>query len=285
MNTRNTTLLGVAIAISTFILLFLEFGYGERTPNHAQELDRTDTKPCTSTADVLDRKKVATIIETRAKSNLVPLIVHFANVLGPTWPIHVVGSKENQHLFTESAVFQRYVASGQITLAQLDPSISLKKSTDVSAFLAANGDFWQSLAPVDHVLLFQADSILCSNSPRRVDDFLEYDLVGAPISSQYGVGYNGGLSLRNRTRTLEIIESVKWNGEYEDQWFYKQLVAVGAKMPTEEVANQFAVETILAESPLGLHQVHRWHRGDNLKKLIQWCPEVQIADGSTSFQY
>ncbi|KAG9516938.1 hypothetical protein KCU93_g8950, partial [Aureobasidium melanogenum] len=282
MNTRTTILLGVAIAIVTFTLLFNEFGYQSRTPNHAQDSDRTDIKPATSATDMLDRTRVATIVETRARPNLVPLIVHFANVLGPTWPVHVVGSEENQHLFSESAVFQRYVSSGQITLEQLDPSMKLKTGHDVSAFLAANGDFWHSLAPADHVLLFQADSILCSNSPRRVDDFLEYDFVGAPISSKYGVGYNGGLSLRNRTRTLEIIESVKWDGSFEDQWFYKQLMAVGANLPTEEVASQFAVETIYAEFPLGLHQVQRWHKGDELKNLTQWCPEVQIADGSTS---
>lgn len=282
MNIRITILLGVAITIITFTLLFSQFGYESIIPSHAQDLDEPDLKSMASTTDVLDRTKVAIIVETRARPNLVPLIVHFANVLGPTWPIHVVGSEENSHLFTESAVFQRYISSGQITLEQLDPAIKLKKAHDVSAFLAANGDFWHSLAPAKHVLLFQADSILCSNSPRRVDDFLEYDFIGAPISSRYGTGYNGGLSLRNRTRTLEIIESVKWNGDHEDQWFYKQLLAVGANLPTEEVASRFAVETIYAESPLGLHQVQRWHRGDELKNLTQWCPEVLMADGSTS---
>lgn len=282
MNTRSAILLGVAIAIIVFTLLFDEFGHGLIILSNAQESDITDIRSATSTTDVLDRTKVATIVETRARPNLVPLIVHFANVLGPTWPIRVVGSEDNSHLFTDSAVFQRYIASGQITLEQLDPSIKLKRAHDVSAFLAANGDFWHSLAPAKHVLLFQADSILCSRSPRRVDDFLEYDFIGAPISSKYGIGYNGGLSLRNRTRILEIIESVKWNGDHEDQWFYRQLLAGGANLPTEEVASRFAVETIYAEFPLGLHQVQRWHRGEELENLTQWCPEVLIADGNTS---
>lgn len=166
-----------------------------------------------------------------------------------------MGSEENQHLFTESAVLQRYVTSGQITLEQLNPSIKLKTAHDVSSFLAADGDFWNSLAPANHVLLLQADSILCSNSPRRVDDFLEYDFVGAPVSSKYGSGYNGGLSLRNRSRILESIETVKWDGDHEDQWFFKQLKTVGANLPTEEIASEFAVETIYAIFPLGLHQV------------------------------
>jgi hypothetical protein len=290
MNARTFVRFGAIAAciLVTISLLFYEYVYNPSPLNlggsvHVQGSYGTYAGSRAPDTAILDRTKVATIVETRARSNLVPLILHFANVLGPTWPIHVVGSKENEHLFNSSAVFQRHVAAGQITLTQLDPSKTFANSRDVSAFLASNGDFWQSLAPADHVLLFQADSILCSNSPRRIDDFLVYDFIGAPISSQYGSGFNGGLSLRNRMRMLEIIQSTRWDGEFEDQWFYKRLEAINATLPTKEVAGQFAVETIFAESPLGLHQVRRWHSGDHLARLIEWCPEVQLADGGSSF--
>lgn len=35
--------------------------------------------------------------------------------------------------------------------------------------------------PASHVLLFQGDSIICSNSDQHMEDYLKFDFVGAPI--------------------------------------------------------------------------------------------------------
>ena len=174
----------------------------------------------------------------------------------------------------------------------------------MSAFLT-DPWLWEQLAPADHVLLFQSDSILCGNSERRVDDFLEYDFIGAPVSVYYGKGFNGGLSLRNRNMMLSVISL--WNftaeGEYkdehpddesfefhgvEDQWYYKKMVKLppkadgspAAHLPSAEVAANFAVEAIWSERPLGYHQVKRW-QSDNLTEVDKWCPEWKlIKEGS-----
>jgi hypothetical protein len=117
--------------------------------------------------------------------------------------------------------------------------------------------FWEATTPAEHVLLFQADSILCSNSPQNIDDFLEYDFVGAPIDSDrgLGLGWNGGLSIRNRKMCLDIVKARSWeeerhgdhsqgNVDYEHQWFAKAMRELpakpdgspGANLPTKEVA-------------------------------------------------
>ena len=53
--------------------------------------------------------------------------------------------------------------------------------------------------------------MLCANAARNVDDYFDYDFVGAPIASHLGKGYNGELSLRKRSSTMRILE--KWNWE------------------------------------------------------------------------
>jgi len=49
-------------------------------------------------------------------------------------------------------------------------------------------EFWEGLAPAENILYFQRDSILCSNSVRSVEDFFEFDFVGAPVDPDGGWG-------------------------------------------------------------------------------------------------
>jgi hypothetical protein len=146
---------------------------------------------------------------------------------------------------------------------------------------------WEELAPHEMILIFQSDSMLCANAARSVEDFFAYDLVGAPIDPKLGDGYNGGLSLRRRTRMLQVLQEWDFDtdrGElsrFEDQYYYarlKEMVERGddVKLPTMEVARTFSVETIDFPHPLGVHQVHRWI-GDGEVKLDDWCPEWKLC--------
>lgn len=73
--------------------------------------------------------------------------------------------------------------------------------------------------------------MLCANAARSVDDYFEYDFVGAPIADHLGKGYNGGLSLRKRSSIMRILgewdwEETKKDGDrFEDQWFFNRLVS------------------------------------------------------------
>ncbi|KAH7336072.1 hypothetical protein BKA65DRAFT_527027 [Rhexocercosporidium sp. MPI-PUGE-AT-0058] len=162
---------------------------------------------------------VATIIEDRPLSNLAPLLLHFSSVLGPTWPIVLFTSENN--LLNQSISFQRAVSEGRISIRSLPLDVHFENHRAVSELLTAPW-LWKQLAPAGHVLLFQADSILCANSDKRVDDYLQYDFVGAPIEvpaqgdDGHGEGFNGGLSLRNRTMILDIVTKSSWKTEIND---------------------------------------------------------------------
>ncbi|TVY91819.1 hypothetical protein LAWI1_G003895 [Lachnellula willkommii] len=232
-------------------------------------------------------KNVAAIVEARPLDTLVPLLLHFSTVLGPEWPVHVF---TGQTTIPASLPLRRAITSGRITIRLLPPNTEFKNHHDVSQFLTEPW-LWEALAPAGHVLLFQADSILCANAPMRVDDFLQYDFVGAPINPNIGsgdAGMNGGLSLRNRQTTLDIIAAFSWidelkaatsydpNGVFEDQWFYQKLTAMGATLPDPETAKRFSVESMWYDTPVAFHKIAGWNM-DRVEEIDRYCPEHRLA--------
>jgi len=110
--------------------------------------------------------KAAVIIETRFRSNLIPLILHFKTVLGPTWPIIIYTSPESVSRFTASASLNRYLYSGSIEVRILPDSVLFTNSDSVNAFMTKPW-LWESLAPSEHILVFQSDSMV-RNFPTQI---------------------------------------------------------------------------------------------------------------------
>ncbi len=176
-----------------------------------------------ATADVNTSIKAAVIIETRQTAAFIPLVLHFSAVLGPDWPIIIYSSEENFGSFTTSDALRRYRKSGRIVVRPLADGLYFPDWAAVSEFVTEPW-LWQDLAPAEHILMFQTDSILCANAARSVEDFFEWDFIGAPIVKQYGEGFNGGLSLRKRSTILRVLEEFTWLDDPghgpEDQWYY-----------------------------------------------------------------
>lgn len=113
------------------------------------------------------------------------------------------------------------------------------------------------LAPAEHLLVFQPDSIFCAAAPRTLNDFLVYDWIGAPWAKDATHGGNGGLSLRKVSRILEVLDKQKrqkGSGELEDLWLSNRL----AKLPEPQkavanVSKTFSVESVWDDAPLGYH--------------------------------
>lgn len=250
--------------------------------------------------------------------NLVPVMLHFASVLGPSWPVVLVTLRENWEE-PASPAFRRLMREQRVRIHFLPEGTSFPDHESVSAFMTRPW-LWEHFAAAGRVLLFQADSVLCSRAGARVDDFLAWDLVGAPISAAYGVGFNGGLSLRNPRVLLEVARDPARNdfearraaaraaaaaaeaegGEdarraaeaavpswekFEDQWWFVKLrdEVPEARLPPLEVARGFAVETVWEERPLGYHQPGRWLTASQKEKVMEWCPEVGMLQGASHF--
>lgn len=230
---------------------------------------------------------VAVIIETNPDSvdNLVPIMMHFSNVLGSQWPIILYTLEENWNQ-PSSVLFSKAIDSERIQVRFLPNGTEFEGHYSLSVFMTQPW-IWEQLESAQRVLFFQPDSIICSNAEVSIEDFLEWDLIGAPIDPQFGQGYNGGLTLRNPKAMLELVRQKSFQDDlsgggpenvFEDQWFYVKLKERGAKLPDVDVAKTFSVETIYYEKPFGYHQPMRWQeaRMDDIK---QWCPEVGMLIG------
>ncbi|WDK21176.1 hypothetical protein CGRA01v4_12465 [Colletotrichum graminicola] len=184
----------------------------------------------------------------------------------------------------DSPALKRLMDTNRLRVMFLPPDTTMPDHHTVSGFLASPW-IWEQLCSYHRVLLFQSDSILCSNSPSRVEDFLHWDLIGAPIAPQYGQGYNGGLSLRNPKLMYDVVtgpDAIRGSGDLNDQWFYKRFRERNGSLPSAEEARKFAVETIYFKRPLGYHQPARWQK-DNLQKMAEWFPEIGLLQGGSHF--
>ena len=105
-----------------------------------------------------------------------------------------------------------------------------------------------------------------------INDFLQYDYVGAPWINKL-VG-NGGLSLRKKSKMIEITEKV--NSQFtdnEDNYFcYQQIVQLNR--PLFEEAQRFSVETIFHEKSFGIHACWKHLNKYELGFLIEKYPEI-----------
>ncbi|KAI0202176.1 hypothetical protein F4808DRAFT_81395 [Astrocystis sublimbata] len=296
--------LGLLFVITIAMAWFRFKGYSEIEQNFVESKNHDHSSAVHVADTMVDAQRhtdrVAAIVEDRPLPNLIPIILHFHAILGPEWPIILYTNPTNAEVLLRSTAFTRAVTSRKIEIRQLPTDTSFDSHGAVSIFLTGK-EFWESLAPYKRVLLFQADSILCAGATSSVDDFMEYDFVGAPIDTHYGHGVNGGLSLRNRELLLKILDQWAFPGGFEDQWFYARMeemrdnitsdgqhqyeggeVQAYVNLPDERTAGMFAVETIWKDQPLGYHQPHRW-QGARMKEIMEYCPEVGMIAGSTFF--
>ncbi|KAF4625291.1 hypothetical protein G7Y89_g12881 [Cudoniella acicularis] len=235
---------------------------------HTSTKNKTD--PLLSEAhmsvNVSTSNKAAVIIETRRSGGIVPLVLQFSAVLGPDWPVIIYTSAENFGSFSTSAALLRHQRSGRVVVRPLAEGVWFPNWDSVSDFLTTPW-LWKDLAPAEHILLFQTDSIL------------------------WGVGFNGGLSLRKRSTVLKVLAEWEWiknpHPHPEDQWYYARMkdlqdreveegIEGGINLPSMEIARTFAVETIDYPSPLGLHQPTRFIE-QHMLSLDEWCPEYKLA--------
>jgi len=111
-------------------------------------------------------------------------------------------------------------------------------------------EFWNRVKG-NKILTFQLDSLLLRHG---IDEFLDYDYIGAPWTKPKENSFigNGGLSLRTTQKMIEI--SKKYSSVdpmWEDIFFAKHLN--NDNFPNMETAMKFSVEDIFHPNPLGIH--------------------------------
>lgn len=201
----------------------------------------------------LNAKCLAIIVETRKMDQLewvASTVKHHLN-----WPIRFFCSHESEKCISG---VQKSIIPKNIDYSQIFKDI----------------EFWKDIE-YEHILIFQHDSFVLRSG---IEEFLHYDYIGAPWYWTYGDhadnrykdlkdfknGGNGGFSLRKRSSMMKIISKNPPDYEYEDMYFSNAL----EKDTPLDIKQKFAVESMFHPNPLGVHQIHRYLKSDEIKKLL-----------------
>lgn len=138
----------------------------------------------------------------------------------------------------------------------------------------------------DTFLVFQTDSMILKQNKHLLNDFLDYDYVGAPwLITEYiptkecGFIGNGGFSLRRKSKLLEIISKIDWHSiepfylRYEDLYFSKKYENIEFKKPEFQKATTFCVDEVFSEIAFACHKPWCHEHYDSFKNIY---PEVEI---------
>ncbi|TVY34531.1 hypothetical protein LSUB1_G005748 [Lachnellula subtilissima] len=169
--------------------------------------------------------KVALLIENRVSPILTPLLIHFMSVVPPDWRFRFMGSNESVDYLKQSSSIRGHVESGKLDLTYIPENMTTGSQEEISTFLTTLWLYETVLQPAEWLLVFQTDSMLCANSRQSLNDWLEYDWVGAPWNPNGQFGGNGGLSLRRVSAIVDVLRNQVRapHSEPEDVWLAERL--------------------------------------------------------------
>ncbi|KAF3921213.1 hypothetical protein ABW21_db0204141 [Orbilia brochopaga] len=236
-----------------------------------------------------NKSKVALLIEDRPLGQLAPLTLHMINVVPPDWVFRFYGSRESIDHLNHSLPIQMWERLGKLTMELVPSNLTLHGQQELSRTFTNLWFYETMLAPAEYLLVFQTDSILCANSGKNLNDWLQYDWVGAPWVKNAASGGNGGLSLRRVKPIIDLLKKESrpdGHPELEDLWLCNRL----AKMPGVNMANgsmeaHFSVEAVWEDKPMGYHTGWSgarlppdvWGTPEKRKAIYDYCPEMKMT--------
>jgi hypothetical protein len=209
-----------------------------------------------------DTENYAVIIEPRNHSDLLTVIKSTMYHLNETdssikWGLQIFHGNQNKDL----------VENIQLSLSNIvltNMGINNLTHEEHSRYMESI-EFWKQVKGTK-ALIFQTDSLLLRSG---IDEFLEYDYVGAPWrkpKENQWVG-NGGLSLRTVNKMIEVCENNPVTEQIlEDIYFMKYMKGVG--VADIETAMRFSMEDVFSPNPLGVHNPIRHIGPEQLKKVL-----------------
>jgi hypothetical protein len=206
-----------------------------------------------------ENTRAAVLVETRPGFFVPKVIRNVMYFLGPRWNLHIICS---EHC---SGYLQKALRGWHVGIETI-PGMGLRLSRRDYRAMKMSPGFWMRFRE-DKLLIFEVDSLL---SGPNVEDFIGYDLVGAPCG-RFDEHYvaNGGLSLRTRRVMLDCLSHFTPEpGIPEDVFFTNAARSLGAAMPDFETATRFSVESVYTAHPVGVHGTDKYYHNAQVAETI-----------------
>jgi hypothetical protein len=223
-------------------------------------------------------KYTAVIIEFRKHQALSYVLNNFMENLSDEWKFLIFYGNLNKDyvqmiIDEELSEFKNKITTVHLPYDNMCPH-------EYSRLLTSESIVYDNIN-TDTFLVFQTDTIIIKKNKDLIDKFLQYDYVGAPWYNG-GVG-NGGLSLRKKSKMLEIMEKedIERKNEAEDVFFSSPL-KVSLYKPSAVDAAHFSVESLfLTDNPFGCHKP--WACGVNT--FCNMHEEVKMLYNLNHYEY
>lgn len=208
-------------------------------------------------------RKTAIMIEPRKHRAMELVLRNMNTCLPPEWKIIVFVGDDNYD-YTQNVV--KTISCNRVKIYNLHlPNLD---AITYSKLLASK--WFYSYIRTEIFLIFQTDSLINENKKHYIQEYLEYDYVGAPWLDGH-VG-NGGFSIRKKSKMLSIIDNIPYKERvYEDKYFsnYKHL-----HKPTFEKAKRF-VETVFHDDVFVVHKCWAYMSEEQMIYLKNNVPHLQ----------
>jgi hypothetical protein len=209
----------------------------------------------------------AIIIEPRKHRALQFVLQNFLENLSDEWNIIIFHGNENDD-FVKDIVTQ---ISNERIIKLVNLNVANLTYRTYSQLFTSKNIIYPHI-DTETFLIFQTDSMIFSKNRHFINDFLEYDYVGAPWKCG-NIG-NGGLSLRKKSKMLEIIENHPYNGWDNEDMYFSFQKKIEYKKPEFEKAKTFSVETVFHENCFGVHNCWKYLQTSELDQLKDLYPEI-----------
>jgi hypothetical protein len=116
---------------------------------------------------------IAVIVNNRVDLRIPSRVLNVLTHIPDTWPVQIIYSASNYEYLIQCNDLKPYIKSGRIILTKLFDEnlfpVPNKLLTSIQFYDQIKGD---------KILIFQLDSLFCSNSPHKITDYLQYDYIG-----------------------------------------------------------------------------------------------------------
>lgn len=225
----------------------------------------------------------AVLVDTRISDLFELVLDNFYNRLDKRWNFLIYCSTKNKQFLYDliTSKFEKDKSRTSLIVLDIgnnqignDPNIRNFIDYDYSKLLT-NETFYK-LIPTEIMLIFQLDTLLSDKYHNNIYNFMDYDYVGAPWPNT-NYGGNGGLSLRKRSKMIEIINDKNYEQNRPNFYYHEDGYFCGypnIKMPERELAKTFSVESFHYDKPAGIHKSFCFSTPQQHLELLAHIPKL-----------
>jgi len=216
----------------------------------------------------INYKYTAIIIDSRITDLFNIILDNFYSKLNNDWMFIIITTNNNFSFIKELIHNSFNKELNRTTIIKLN--IQHIEYDNYSKLFYFNSFY--SFIHTDIFMIFQLDSLLSDKYSHLIYNYMDYDFIGSPFyksnEEYYYVGC-GGLSIRKKSKMLQIINDINYNNEENkklpEDLFFCQYPNINK--PSYEIALNFCSGMFFSSSPVAMHQTFRYIN-ENEKNIL-----------------